>query len=104
MTAKKPETKSNKPRLFAATAVTCATLVFGAPAIAMEAVMCTMDAKQCPDGSFVSRTGPNCEFAPCPGEQGGVTGEIPPAHPGPGETVEGSPPESPPVSYPPVTE
>jgi endonuclease YncB( thermonuclease family) len=31
-------------------------------------VVCTMDAKQCPDGSFVSRTGPNCEFAPCPGE------------------------------------
>lgn len=29
-------------------------------------VMCTMDAKACPDGSFVSRTGPHCEFAPCP--------------------------------------
>jgi hypothetical protein len=29
---------------------------------------CTMDAKQCPDGSYVSRTGPNCEFTPCPGE------------------------------------
>jgi len=28
-----------------------------------------MDAKQCPDGSFVSRVGPNCEFAPCPSEQ-----------------------------------
>lgn len=27
---------------------------------------CTQDAKQCPDGSFVSRTGPNCEFSPCP--------------------------------------
>jgi endonuclease YncB( thermonuclease family) len=31
-------------------------------------VICTMDAKQCPDGSFVSRTGPNCEFAPCSAE------------------------------------
>lgn len=31
-----------------------------------EHVACTMDAKQCPDGSFVGRTGPNCEFAPCP--------------------------------------
>lgn len=30
-------------------------------------VVCTMDAKQCPDGSFVGRTGPNCEFAACPG-------------------------------------
>jgi hypothetical protein len=29
-------------------------------------VACTMDAKQCPDGSYVGRTGPKCEFAPCP--------------------------------------
>lgn len=29
---------------------------------------CTLEAKQCPDGSFVGRTGPNCEFAACPGE------------------------------------
>ena len=28
-------------------------------------VACTMDAMQCPDGSFVGRTGPNCEFV-CP--------------------------------------
>lgn len=31
-------------------------------------VACTMDAKVCPDGSAVGRTGPNCEFAKCPGE------------------------------------
>jgi hypothetical protein len=31
-------------------------------------VACTADAKMCPDGSYVSRQGPNCEFAPCPGE------------------------------------
>lgn len=30
--------------------------------------ICTMDAKLCPDGSAVGRTGPNCTFAPCPGE------------------------------------
>ncbi len=30
-----------------------------------EAVMCTMDAMQCPDGSFVGRTAPKCEFV-CP--------------------------------------
>lgn len=30
--------------------------------------MCTADARQCPDGSFVGRVGPNCEFAPCSGE------------------------------------
>jgi hypothetical protein len=29
-------------------------------------VACTMEAKLCPDGSYVSRTGPNCEFAKCP--------------------------------------
>lgn len=29
-------------------------------------VACTMDAKQCPDGSYVGRSGPKCEFAPCP--------------------------------------
>lgn len=28
-------------------------------------VFCTQDAKQCSDGSYVSRTGPNCEFAEC---------------------------------------
>ncbi len=29
--------------------------------------VCTMDAQRCADGSYVSRTGPKCEFAPCPG-------------------------------------
>lgn len=29
---------------------------------------CTLEAKVCPDGSFVSRAGPNCEFAPCPNQ------------------------------------
>ncbi|MEI6426681.1 MAG: hypothetical protein WCO66_05045 [Candidatus Absconditabacteria bacterium] len=33
---------------------------------APQATACTMDAKACPDGSYVGRTGPNCEFAPCP--------------------------------------
>lgn len=27
---------------------------------------CTQDAKQCPDGSYVGRVGPRCEFAACP--------------------------------------
>lgn len=31
-----------------------------------EGVACTMEAKLCPDGSYVGRTLPNCEFAPCP--------------------------------------
>lgn len=29
-------------------------------------IACTMDAKQCPDGSYVGRTGPRCEFEECP--------------------------------------
>ncbi len=31
-----------------------------------NSVACTMEAKLCPDGSYVGRTGPNCEFAECP--------------------------------------
>ncbi|HCR35909.1 hypothetical protein A2130_00085 [Candidatus Woesebacteria bacterium GWC2_33_12] len=31
-----------------------------------EPVSCTKEAKLCPDGTSVGRTGPNCEFAPCP--------------------------------------
>lgn len=29
-------------------------------------IACTMEAKQCPDGSYVGRAGPKCEFAACP--------------------------------------
>jgi hypothetical protein len=28
--------------------------------------VCTDEARQCPDGSYVGRTAPNCEFAACP--------------------------------------
>ena len=28
--------------------------------------VCTMDAMRCPDGSYVGRIPPNCEFAVCP--------------------------------------
>lgn len=31
-----------------------------------EGVVCTEEAKLCPDGLYVGRTGPNCEFVPCP--------------------------------------
>lgn len=34
----------------------------------VEQTFCTLDAKICPDGSAVGRSGPNCEFDPCPGE------------------------------------
>lgn len=32
----------------------------------IEPTACTLDAKMCPDGSYVGRIGPNCEFAACP--------------------------------------
>ena len=31
-----------------------------------SAAACTAEAMVCPDGSAVGRTGPNCEFTPCP--------------------------------------
>lgn len=31
-----------------------------------EQKFCTQEAKLCPDGSYVGRTGPDCEFAACP--------------------------------------
>ena len=29
-------------------------------------IACTQEARQCPDGSYVGRIGPDCEFAECP--------------------------------------
>ncbi|MFA5831605.1 MAG: Hint domain-containing protein [Candidatus Paceibacterota bacterium] len=37
-------------------------------------IACTMEAKICPDGSSVGRTGPNCEFEKCPSS--GTTGTV----------------------------
>ncbi len=39
---------------------------FGAPFKDVKPVVCTMEAKICPDGTAVGRTAPNCEFAACP--------------------------------------
>ncbi|OHA91481.1 MAG: hypothetical protein A2665_00260 [Candidatus Zambryskibacteria bacterium RIFCSPHIGHO2_01_FULL_46_30] len=43
-------------------------------------IACTMEAKLCPDGSAVGRTGSNCEFAPCPKVEnigsGGIQGKV----------------------------
>lgn len=35
--------------------------------------ICTMDVKLCPDGSYVGREGPNCEFKNCPLEKSTAT-------------------------------
>ena len=55
--------------IFAALLVTI--VVAGAVWVGMsgksaQPVACTMEAKLCPDGSAVGRTGPNCEFSKCP--------------------------------------
>ena len=42
----------------------------------VEPVFCTQDAKLCPDGSYVGRTGPKCEFSECPIAQVKETGTI----------------------------
>ena len=39
------------------------------PIIKTDPKFCTQEAKLCPDGSYVSRTGPNCEFALCPSNE-----------------------------------
>ncbi|MFH1423540.1 MAG: hypothetical protein ABIG29_01100 [Candidatus Nealsonbacteria bacterium] len=42
-----------------------------------EQVSCTLEAKLCPDGSAVGRTGQNCEFTACPEVKTGVlTGRV----------------------------
>lgn len=39
-------------------------------------IACSMDAKLCPDGSYVARSGPNCEFAECPTTTAGGQGSV----------------------------
>lgn len=41
-------------------------LIFRSSKNNKDAVMCSADAKLCPDGSSVGRVGPACEFAACP--------------------------------------
>ena len=36
---------------------------------AQEPIVCTQDVKQCPDGSYVGRVAPACEFKACPATQ-----------------------------------
>ncbi|WAS95406.1 hypothetical protein [Nannocystis punicea] len=54
--------------------------------------VCTMEAKLCPDGSAVGRTGPNCEFAPCPGPASEGTEATESPAPPPGEPQNAAPP------------
>ena len=69
--------EAKEPLLILAFTMLYCLIILAAIAIAYLAIglvnkneqpACTMEAKLCPDGSSVGRTGPNCEFAPCPGE------------------------------------
>lgn len=51
---------------FACFGAGCEAATTPSPAPIPGPVACTMEAKQCPDGSYVGRTGPKCEFASCP--------------------------------------
>lgn len=37
-----------------------------------EPKMCSAEAMRCPDGSYVGRRGPSCEFAPCPSTESNI--------------------------------
>ena len=56
-------------------ALVVAGIAIGPASINAESYACPQDAKVCPDGSTVGRTGPNCEFAVCPGTIGESTAE-----------------------------
>ncbi len=43
-------------------------------------VACTMEARMCPDGSSVGRTGPNCEFEACPNTPHNAPNTLAPRH------------------------
>lgn len=49
-----------------------------------DQLACTLDAKSCPDGTYVSRMAPNCQFAPCANEKPIGIPKIPTVTPLPG--------------------
>jgi hypothetical protein len=53
--------------LLGAAAVAAAIIAFASPAPFAYAQYCAQDAMQCPDGTYVGRTGSNCEFVCPPG-------------------------------------
>ncbi len=47
---------------------------------APEVRACTMEAKICPDGTAVGRTGPDCSFAPCPAPSVSLSSDVHPLY------------------------
>ncbi len=51
--------------------IVCALYIYYASlqkTVSTSSVICSADTKVCSDGSYIARSGPNCEFAFCPGE------------------------------------
>lgn len=73
-----PLSKRIKTTLFAALATTlfmlqgCNSANPVTPPNDGGGIACTQEAKQCPDGSYVGRSGPRCEFAACPQKSKGA--------------------------------
>ncbi|MEB4589743.1 hypothetical protein VSS37_02000 [Candidatus Thiothrix sp. Deng01] len=66
------EGKTPPPKLTNSSSVSTGTTAGrpAAPGQPADARVCTMEAKLCPDGSYVSRNAANhCAFDPCPGEK-----------------------------------
>jgi len=42
-----------------------------------KGIFCIQDVKECPDGSFVARVAPSCDFESCPGEKEGILISLP---------------------------
>lgn len=55
----------------------------------VDQMACTMDTLQCPDGTYVARIAPSCEFAACPVATE-VNDAITVVNPQPGQVVSGS--------------
>jgi hypothetical protein len=68
-----PFTKSfgafvNQLRTIKPNRITTAYSLHTVPFCSQETVVCTQEVKLCPDGSYVGRIVPSCEFAQCPGK------------------------------------
>ena len=55
-----------------------------------DQVVCTADAMECPDGSYVGRVAPDCSFALCPETQATSTGSNPGTIPVPNKAQTGT--------------
>jgi hypothetical protein len=65
MAEERKESQFNE-KYFIPTIVIIAAIIISALIQNSQPIACTEEAKLCPDGSYVGRVPPNCEFAPCP--------------------------------------